>query len=177
MENILHPPIGKDVLYHLHLFLKKLEKLFEPNFRILTQEEHLRKLWELLCLLKTSETVSIRFCFWTETVSQMMYYWRFIKNPYLSTHEGSCDPLQGQEEMLCFYWNIIVLMLCWFLLYNSIDQLSVKIHSLRLDASSTPPSHPCRPSRSPELSSLGSTAAPASCLSHALPGMAGSAAF
>ena len=45
--------------------------LFEPNLRILTQEEHLRKMWELFCPLENKTLLEKGF--WDRSVHQMTY--------------------------------------------------------------------------------------------------------
>ena len=59
----------------LSVYLRKSwEILFEPNLRTMTQEEHLRKLWELFHPLE----VKAQLCKFFQdrgAVHQMTYYW------------------------------------------------------------------------------------------------------
>ena len=63
-----------------------------------------------------------------------------------------------------FYWRITAFtILCWFPLYNVMNQLYVSLYPLSLLPPSHPPSHPSRWSQSSELSSLHYRAASCCC--------------
>ena len=147
------------LVFFLFFFLRKNWKtLFKPNLRILTQEEHLRKLRTALPVRRqeTGWRLYIKWCIFG-----------YLHNPYLSTHEGSCDPLQDQEGMLCFYWNVIVLNV---MLVSAIWQRRSALpkHTFPPSRRLLPPHPPIpRPSGSPALSSWFSTCSsfwPAVCL-------------
>ena len=71
-----------------------MEKFFEPNLRIITQEEYLRKLQKLFYLLEVKAELG-KF-FWTRGLYIKWHIVDSLHNPDLSS------PLQGKEGMLSF---------------------------------------------------------------------------